>query len=273
MQVRGVDLAVSAQGTGLPFLWGHGLMGSMAQDDAADLLEWDVIAQATRLLRYDARGHGRSEATLDPGDYRWSEMASDVWSLADAYAARVAVVGGLSMGCATALHAAAAAPERVAGLVLVAPPTAWDTRPRQARIYRGMAKIIESFGLAPLRYAALLARLIPTPDYLAKLRDSVTGSLVRSDARVVVAALRGAADSDLPSPSTLAALDAPALILAWRGDSAHPLSTADALADALPHADLRIAASLEEVGAWSLTIRDFVSGLEVPRPVATTRPA
>lgn len=79
MQVRGVDMAVSEQGTGLPFLWGHGLMGSMAQDDAADLLDWDVVAQSARLLRYDARGHGRSEATLDPGDYHWSEMASDLW--------------------------------------------------------------------------------------------------------------------------------------------------------------------------------------------------
>jgi len=267
MQARGVELAVKEQGRGVPLIWGHGLMGSMAQEDAAGLLDWDAIASGARLVRYDARGHGRSEATLNPGDYRWREMAADVWSLADARNASAAVVGGLSMGCATALHAAVIAPERVAGLVLMAPPTAWDTRPRQARIYRAMASVIDYVGLGPIRCAARLGRFAPAPDYLAKLRDTVMGTLARADARAIVAALRGAADSDLPPVEALAEIDAPVLILAWRGDPAHPMATADALADALPRADLRVATSLEEVRAWSLTIRDFVSSLETPRPV------
>jgi pimeloyl-ACP methyl ester carboxylesterase len=122
MRVRGVDLAVRESGQGLPFLWGHGLLGSMAQEDDADLLDWSEIQRSARLLRYDARGHGRSEATLDPADGHWGELGRDMLALADAFEAERAVLGGLSMGCATALHAAALAPGRVEALVLVAPP-------------------------------------------------------------------------------------------------------------------------------------------------------
>ena len=262
MRVRGIELAVREQGRGTPFFWGHGLMGSMDQDDAADLFDWDEIASANRLLRYDARGHGRSEATLDPRGYRWPEMARDLWSLADACNAPTAVIGGLSMGCGTALHAAVEAPQRVLGLVLAAPPTAWQTRPRQSWIYRGMATCIAYLGLGPIRCAARLGRFAPAPEYLAKLKDSVMSSLDRADARSIVAALRGAAASDLPSLDALSSVKAPALILAWRGDPTHPLVTAEALADAMPGADLRVAKSLAEVRGWSRTIGGFLSDLD-----------
>ncbi len=38
------------------------------------------------------------------------------------------VAGGSSMGCATSIYAALLAPERMKALVLVIPPTAWETR-------------------------------------------------------------------------------------------------------------------------------------------------
>jgi pimeloyl-ACP methyl ester carboxylesterase len=261
MQVRGVDLGVRESGRGVPFFWGHGLMGSVAQEDIADLLDWEEIGHVARALRYDARGHGTSEATLDPADYAWPELAGDLLALASALGAERAVLGGVSMGCATALHAAVAAPDRVEGLVLAAPPTAWDTRPRQARIYRGLAAVIDRIGLFPFRCAASLSRLVPGPAYLAKLQASVVETLSRADRRRVVAALRGAAVSDLPPPDALGSIRAPALILAWHGDRSHPLSTARRLAEILPQADLREAASLDEVLGWTASIRDFLSKL------------
>jgi pimeloyl-ACP methyl ester carboxylesterase len=226
-----------------------------------------------RLLRYDARGHGASEATLDPADYRWPELAGDLLALADASGEKRVVLGGLSMGCATALHAAVADPSRIEALVLVAPPTAWRTRPRQARLYRTLAALIERVGLVPFRFLAALGRLAPAPPYLAKLQRSVVRQLRRADRRAVVAALRGAAASDLPEPEALRAVDVPVLLLAWRGDPAHPISTADRLAELLPHADLRVAASIDEVRAWSPSIRDFLAGLRRPRPAVGPAPA
>jgi pimeloyl-ACP methyl ester carboxylesterase len=264
MQVRGVDLAVRESGHGQPFFWGHGLVCSMAQDDDTGLLDWKSLAKSARLVRFDARGHGGSETTLDPEDYRWPELARDLWALVDAFDAPTAVLGGLSMGCATALHAAAALPHRVNGLVLVAPPTAWETRGRQARIYRTLATVIECAGLGPFRCLASLSRFAPGPPYLSQLQGSMVEHLRRADPRSVVTAFRGAAASDLPPPDALSSVQAPALVLAWRGDPAHPVSTAKKLCEILPNADLRVAGTLEEIHEWSSAIRVFLANLKPP---------
>ena len=73
MLVRGVELSVDIQGSESSdaFFWGHGLMGSMAQEDAAGMLPWAGLEDAHRVVRWDARGHGRSDSTPDPEDYRW----------------------------------------------------------------------------------------------------------------------------------------------------------------------------------------------------------
>lgn len=87
----------------------------------------------------------------------------------------------------------------------------------------------------------------------------------------MAAALRGAAASDLPEPAILQSLRAPALILAWRGDPAHPLSSAEQLAECLPRANLRVAATLAELRAWSGSIREFLASLGRSRPRGETR--
>jgi pimeloyl-ACP methyl ester carboxylesterase len=81
--------------------------------------------------------------------------------------------------------------------------------------------------------------------------------LARADARAVATAMRGAADSDLPDRDALRALRIPTLILAWRGDPVHPVSTATQLAELLPRAELHVAATLDEVRAWPERIAAF----------------
>ena len=136
MHVRGIDLGVRDSGEGEPFVWGHGLLGSMEQEDEAGALAWPSFGSSLRLIRYDARGHGSSEATLAPAAYRWPELAGDLLALLDAIQLERAVLGGVSMGCATALHAAVQEPARATGLVLVAPPTPVGARysPNTSRI-------------------------------------------------------------------------------------------------------------------------------------------
>lgn len=259
VKVRDVDLAVRESGSGLPFFWGHGLMGSMDQEDEGGLFAWGPLADGVRLVRYDARGHGRSEATLDPRDYHWRELARDLRGLADAIGDEPPVLGGVSMGCATSLHAAVAAPEKTRALVLVGAPTAWDTRPRQARIYRFSAGMVERFGLTPFRCLGSVASLAVQNASLARMQRSIMNELSRSDPRAVVAALRGAAASDLPKPGALRALHVPTLILSWRGDPTHPLSTAQRLAELLPDAEHDIAESQEDLQGWPERIREFLA--------------
>jgi pimeloyl-ACP methyl ester carboxylesterase len=268
VEVRDIELATRAADTepqlrSAPlFLWGHGLLGSIAQEDAVPIFDWSPVSAHARLVRYDARSHGDSDLDLDPAHLRWPELARDMLGLADALGAPRALLGGVSMGCATSLHAAALAPDRVIGLVLVAPPTAWETRPRQARFYRIASTCASWVGLAPLRLLASLPRPGRTSP-VAALQSGVVEQLARADARAVATAMRGAADSDLPDRAALRGLRMPALILAWRGDPVHPVSTATQLAELLPRADLHLAMTLDEVRAWPGLIAAFVRGVSL----------
>jgi pimeloyl-ACP methyl ester carboxylesterase len=243
----------------MPLVWGHGLMGSMDQEDAGGLFDWESLASDVRLVRYDARGHGRSEATLDPKAYHWRELAQDLRALADTLGQEPPVLGGVSMGCATSLHAAAASPERTRALVLVGPPTAWETRPRQARIYRFSAAMVERIGLGPFRCLGALASFPVRNAALAGMQRSIMSELRRADPRAVCAALRGAAASDLPEPTALRKLQVPALVLAWPGDPTHPLSTAKQLAELLPDAELHVADGSSDIRDWPERVREFLA--------------
>jgi pimeloyl-ACP methyl ester carboxylesterase len=247
----------------------------MAQEDDVGVLDWADQINGVRWIRYDARGHGQSEATYEPESYGWTELAEDMLALADALKARAPILGGVSMGCATSLHAAVAQPRRVAALVLVAPPTAWQSRARQARIYRYGAGILGWTGLAPFR---LLASALPatrrnaSPDgsrnesegdsLASRMQRAVVAHLGRADEDAVVAALRGAALSDLPPLTAIAGLRMPALVLAWRRDPVHPVSSAEKLAATLPGAELHVATSLEQIRRWPETVGRFLERIE-----------
>ena len=82
-----VELAVRSQGKGIPFVWGHSLMGSMRVEDQAGLWDWGSVERYAEVVRYDARGHGNSDGSYDRDDYRWDRMASDMLAVATSVAA------------------------------------------------------------------------------------------------------------------------------------------------------------------------------------------
>ena len=147
-EVPGAELAVSLSDEGgHPVVQLHGLTSSRARDRVLNL-DLGRGLSGTRLLRYDARGHGRSTGRKVPEDYRWHNLAEDLLRLLDHWFPGERVHGvGPSMGAATLLHAASLEPDRFTGLTLMVPPTAWDTRPDQAANYRAAAALIESDGV------------------------------------------------------------------------------------------------------------------------------
>jgi pimeloyl-ACP methyl ester carboxylesterase len=180
----------------------------------------------------------------------------------DGIGADRAVLGGASMGTATALHAAVAAPERVEGLVLAIPPTAWGGRRVQAGIYRAGATLVVAAGLGPF---VTMGRAAPAPKILtgelAPVRDAMFNAMERLERDVAPHVLRGAAASDLPAEEALEQLTMPTLILAWKGDTGHPMSTANELAGLLPNADLRVASTAADVKRWQSLVAEFVRSL------------
>jgi len=258
MTVGDLELGYDLSGAGRPFVWGHGLSSSRAREDAVDLVDWPEVARAAQVLRYDARGHGESTLSTDLPGYSWATMARDQLALTAALGIDRYVAGGASMGCGTALHAAVAAPERIEGLVLVIPPTAWETRQERVAIWDQVAGIIDRDGVDG--FVANMARM-PVPDPLTGRQvwfDANAASARRTGPERLATVFRGAAHADLPPREAIAALRVPALILAWTGDPGHPVSTAEALAGLLPGAELHLASTWDDVRSWTGRIVEFL---------------
>ena len=255
-----IELAVRVRGSGIPLVWGHNLLGSIRVDDKADIWQWEEIEKHAQVVRYDARGHGNSDGSYAAKDYRWDHLAGDMSCVAQSITSGSSdqryVLGGASMGCATALEAALQAPENVAGLILVLPPTAWRSRPKQTRIYRRRAWMSGAFGATPYR----MLDFLPNGEHDAQRRLALTTTKELSHANplYVQAALQGAALSDLPSTGRLAKLTMPTIIFTWTDDKNYPVSTANILADTLPNIHSVNISEADDTGGWSDKICQFM---------------
>ena len=265
-EIRGVDLHYELLGGGTssttPLVWGHGLTSSRASEDEFPLIEFTALAAHRRVLRYDARGHGESGSLTTPREGDWAALGLDQIALVDHLGLDRFVLGGASMGAATALHATLRVPERVSGLVLMIPPTGWETRAAQVDLYEQMAGIVETRGPELLIQAA---EATPPPDPFADADEWTTRrstALRAADPHRLAAAFRGAAVADLPSPDAISTIDTPTLILAWSGDPGHPVSTAERLVELMPRAELIVASTRDELATWTDRCEDFLGRLD-----------
>lgn len=254
-------LATESLGEGQPFVWGHGLLGSMAQDLDGGVMAWRELANTAQVIRFDARGHGLSEQQGAPEDFRWDNLARSMWQVVDNYTAAPTVLGGASMGCATSLYAACQRPEQVRGLVLVIPPTAWEARERMKRNYRFMARFIEVTRAMPLRLLHLVPAAKPGAGLQRKMLSSVAKHLADVKPAGVVGAMRGASLSDLPPRDRLKKLQMPALMLAWPDDRTHPLAVAEILHDTLPNSQLEVMQNEDDLNRWPQLVAEFITSL------------
>ena len=261
LTIRGVDLHHDVAGAGPTMIWGHGLTSSRAREDDTQLIDWTRVRRHAIVVRYDARGHGESGSTADPADYHWRALAHDQLALADALGHETYIAGGASMGCATALHAAVLAPERITALVLAIPPTAWATRAAQQQGYELSAQLVEEGQLDVLVNGA---RATAPPDPLIEVpawRDGFEQMVRTTDPVRLARIFRGAAATDLPEPAAIAAIDVPTLILCWTGDAGHPFSTAERLAELINGSRISVASTFDQLSRWTDTITTFVDGL------------
>ncbi|MBZ2208120.1 alpha/beta fold hydrolase [Massilia soli] len=262
-------MTIQAAGHGQPLLWAHGLLSSMGTEDALGWFGWNAQAEAARLIRYDARGHGGSSAPRGAHHYQWSRLGADMLCVADASGAPCFIAGGMSMGCAAAIHAAVQSPERVKGLILALPPIIWENRAAQRGLYKRIGERgtqTDGRALAKLMSRDLARTL---PHWLTDASPGIAASLaigVRAlDRRIIPDLFHGAAMSDLPARAHLQAIaHIPTLILAWTGDTTHPLASAHELHELLPNSTLHIAKSHEDLLQFPGHIRTFSAGIAAP---------
>jgi pimeloyl-ACP methyl ester carboxylesterase len=111
----GAALHVQMRGTGAPLFLLHGLAGTA--DDWRHVFDLDVLSATHRVIRPDARGHGRS--TNPTGEFSFRQCARDVVAIMGALGIDRANVIGSSLGAKTLLHLAMFNPARVERAIFV----------------------------------------------------------------------------------------------------------------------------------------------------------
>lgn len=168
-----------------------------------------------RVLRYDIRGHGASDAPA--GEYSLHLLAGDVLALADSLAIERFAFCGLSLGGMVGLRLAALAPERLTHLVLAntspfaGGPAPWESRVEAVR-RGGMSAVVElslQRFFSPERVAARDPRV-------ASIRRLVEGTDPAGYA-ACCAAIR-----DLDEREALGAIRVPTLVIAGDRDISTP---------------------------------------------------
>ncbi|HBA48340.1 MAG TPA: hypothetical protein DCZ91_11195 [Lachnospiraceae bacterium] len=117
---NGVILEYEVSGTGIPFVFLHGMGGSVEQIRSV----YEPV-RGIRLISMNQQGHGNSGVDWDRYDF--DHLGDDVIALLDHMGVEKAVLGGISMGAAVSLNTAVRYPERVQQLLLIR--NAWTDHP------------------------------------------------------------------------------------------------------------------------------------------------
>lgn len=184
-----------------------------------DFRIWDgVVARlgtARRLLRYDLRGHGLSDAP--PAPYMIGDHVADLEALLDARGIKAALVVGLSVGGLIAQGLAARRPDLVRALVLC------DTAHRIGTVESWSARIdaVRTGGIAAIA-DAILERWFSN-GYRTTMQDDLAGyrnMLTRTPVEGYVGTCAALRDADLSA--TTRTLAQPTLCVVGEEDGATP---------------------------------------------------
>jgi pimeloyl-ACP methyl ester carboxylesterase len=249
-----VRLHVEAKGEGPTIVFAHGFGGS-ARNFRPQVR---ALSDRYRVVAYDARGHGRSEAPDAADAYTLERLVDDFERVAGEHdGGRPVVAAGLSLGAATALAFARRRPERVSRLILASPPAAGATRREWAL---GFALAIETEGLEAAGGRFVWGERSRFDPAGAKL---IKSGLMEHPGQALAHVLRQTL-AVLPGPAELAgALELPALVIAGGEDEA-VLPAARELRSHLPHAELVIVpgvghvVNLAAADAFNAEVRAFL---------------
>jgi 3-oxoadipate enol-lactonase len=214
------------------------------------------LAAHYRVLRYDSRGHGRSEAPEGP--YTIDMLGRDAVAVLDAAGIERALFCGLSKGGMVGQWLGVNAPGRVERLILantaafIGAPEVWNQRIETVRA-QGMAAIvpgvIDRWFTKPFQERA--------PDSVARIRDM----LLATDPEGYAACC--AAVRDMDQRQAISAISVPTLVIAGRHDLATSPEQGRLIADTVPGAhflelDAAHLSNIEAEAAFTRALLDFL---------------
>ncbi len=220
MQVKanGISINYRVDGTSGPWL-------VLSNSLATDLSMWDQqakdFASSHRVLRYDQRGHGKTEAPA--GRYTFDMLIADALGLMDALKIDRANFCGLSMGGATALGLAQRHPDRIARAIVC--DSGCASTPQSAQQWEERIAVAQKDGME-LLVEPTVTRWFPpdivakNPPYLARVRAMVRNTPVNG----FIGCSAALADHDFRS--NVAATKPPVLFIAGEKDAGGAVPTA-----------------------------------------------
>lgn len=241
-EINGHRLRYRLAGNGPLVVFGHGLLGSIDQlDEQATVLR--MAEERVRMLVYDARGHGQSGGPEDHTQYTWESLGRDMSAFIDLAGEQQAILGGGSMGAATALWVALEQPEKVRALVLAIPPPLGH-EPMRAQSEKQALQTLELLSHAinnfGLETTINLARNMPgfaTDEAGAEER----ANWLRGQNRLALQyAIRGLVQSPFHDPEAYRQIKVPTLVIAHEDDGLHPMRAAQLLNDTIPDCKLLV---------------------------------
>ena len=229
---------------------------------SSNLSMWDdqmaALTAKFRVLRYDQRGHGQSEAT--PGPYSFDMLADDVRGLLESLGIDSVHFVGLSMGGMTGMNLAVRHPEILKSLALcdtsahMPPPDMWDDRIALAR-KEGMAATSEPtlgrWFTVPFHAAR--------PDAIERVRQMIESTPVEGYAGCCMAI------RDMDQLEAISGIAVPTRVIVGAEDPSTPVAASQAIHERIAGSDLVIVgdaahlSNIEQTDVFNAALLDFLS--------------
>jgi pimeloyl-ACP methyl ester carboxylesterase len=244
----------------------HGFGG--AKEDFADHV--GALAAHHRVVVFDHRGHGASDAPDDPAAYSLDRLAADTVAVANATGLRDLRLLGHSMGGMVARRIVLTHPERLDALVLMStspgPPPGLD----QELVEFGV-EVVRTDGMTELKRLQDELDPLGSPSYRRVLeeRPGFTDYVARKWASLAPAMWSALAVEIVSQPDQLAEMAAvrcPTLVIVGDEDTVF-VEPSRSLAATVPDAALAVipqaghSPQFENPDAWQSTLRGFLRSL------------
>jgi len=216
-----------------------------------------ALTQVFRVVRYDRRGHGKSQVA--PGPYSIERFGRDALAILDDLNIEKTHWCGVSMGGMVGQWLAAHAPERVGKIVLAntscyyPDPTIWETR----------IKAVREGGLAAVADTVIAGWLTQEfRDHNPDVADRMRAMLLATPVEGYLACCEALSRLDLRED--LARIKSPTLVIAGRYDKSTPIAMAEAIRSRIAGANMTIVdaahiSNVEAAGAFNDAMLGFLT--------------
>jgi 3-oxoadipate enol-lactonase len=268
-RIKGETMNVKVNGISMHYL----LEGSesapvvtLSHSLATNLSMWDpqveALLKSYRVLRYDTRGHGRSEVPRGP--YSLEMLAEDALGLLQALGIESTVFMGISMGGMIGQVLGLAASEKLSGLILC------DTAsrvPAEARpVWSERIEAVQKYGMGS-QVESTIERWF-TPGF----RDAHPEVVKRVESMILATEVEGYigcahAIRDLDLTERLGGISVPALILVGEEDPGTPVSASKEIQARIKGSELVVLKSaahlsnIEQSEAFNKAVLNFLGSM------------